>query len=298
MTTPAPPNVADGLYVLAAGVCWSFTGIFVRLAEHLNSWQFLIYRGLGVACAFALFRRIRALDPVFPALLRLGWSGAIVTVALSLAAIGFIIAMKLTTVANALFLSSCSPLLSGLLGYFILGERLTVGQIFSIALGFFGLIIIAGQGIGTGNTLGNISAILSALGFAVGSVTMRRAGRFDFSPALFGYGFFTALIAIVVCLFSSATLVPPLTETLIAFAGGFFLMGAGFVLFMRGAPRVPAVGQTILAQTETVFGPLWVWLAFGETPAPATLVGGAVILAAAIIMTLNGAPPPSPNATN
>ena len=58
-------------------------------------------------------------------------------------------------------------------------------------------------------------------------------------------------------------------------------MGLGFALFLRGAPHVrPA--QTVLAQTETIFGPIWVWLAFGETPASATLIGGAIILAAVV----------------
>jgi len=32
-------------------------------------------------------------------------------------------------------------------------------------------------------------------------------------------------------------------------------MGLGFACFLRGAPRVPAAAQTVLAQTETIFGP-------------------------------------------
>ena len=46
-------------------------------------------------------------------------------------------------------------------------------------------------------------------------------------------------------------------------------MGLGFACFLRGAPRVPAAAQTVLAQTETIFGPVWVWLAFSEVPAAA-----------------------------
>jgi drug/metabolite transporter (DMT)-like permease len=61
-------------------------------------------------------------------------------------------------------------------------------------------------------------------------------------------------------------------------------MGLGFACFLRGAPRMPAAAQTVLAQTETIFGPVWVWLAFGEAPAPPTLIGGSVILAAVVSM--------------
>jgi drug/metabolite transporter (DMT)-like permease len=48
----------------------------------------------------------------------------------------------------------------------------------------------------------------------------------------------------------------------------------------------------VLAQTETIFGLIWVWLAFGETPAVTTLTGGAVILAAVVWMAAAGAGPP------
>ena len=285
-------------YVLAAGLCWSFTGVFVRLAPHLNSWQFLTFRGLGVACAFALLWRLRASGNVFAALVRLGGTGVVVTIALGVAAIGFIVAMKLTTVANALFLSSCSPLLSAILGYAVLGERLSWHQVGSVVLGFAGLGIIVGGGIETGNWLGNACAFASALGFAAGSVAMRKSGGEDFTPALFGYGFFTAILAALVCLSTGATLAPSPGETLAAFVAGFLLMGLGFTAFLRGAPQVPAVGQTVLAQTETVFGPLWVWLAFNEAPSTATLIGGAVILVAVVAMALGGAPPLGANATN
>jgi hypothetical protein len=48
------------LYVLAAGLTWSFAGIFLRLAPDLNSWQFLSWRSLGVACALPSSCALRA----------------------------------------------------------------------------------------------------------------------------------------------------------------------------------------------------------------------------------------------
>jgi drug/metabolite transporter, DME family len=288
-----PRFLAGALYVLAAGLCWSFTGVFIRLAPHLDSWQFLVYRGLGTAVAFALLARSRE-----PRALPDRLQGAIATLALSLSAIGFIVALKLTSVANALFLSSSSPLLSAVLGFLVLGERLDARQVGSVALGFCGLAVIVGGGFETGHIVGDLLAVLSALSFATVSVCMRLAPDRDFAPAMMGYGVLSALLAAGVTLGEGATLAPPLFETLSAFAAGFVLMGLGFTLFLRGAPVVPAVGQTVLAQTETIFGPVWVWLAFGETPATATLVGGAIILAAVIAMAASGAGAPAPNVSN
>jgi drug/metabolite transporter (DMT)-like permease len=296
-TTAIAPQtrfLAGALSVLAGGLCWSFTGVFVRLAPHLNSWQFLVYRGLGVAVAFALIARGRR---SLAGLRTLGAVGLIATAALSLAAIGFIVALKMTSVANALFLSSCAPLLSALLGFAILGERLRPLQIGAVGLGFCGLAIIMSGGFEHDHLIGDAWGLACALSFATVSVCTRLAPRRDFGPAMIGYGVLSAAVSAAVCLGEGVTLAPPPPEALSGFSAGFLLMGLGFALFLRGAPSVPAVGQTMLAQTETIFGPIWVWLLFGETPPATTLIGGVAILAAVVTMALAGAglaPPPRP----
>jgi drug/metabolite transporter (DMT)-like permease len=280
--------VAGSLSVLAGGLCWSFTGVFVRLAPDLDSWQFLVYRGLGVAVAFWLIGGRRG---PLAALRRLDALGLVTTAALSIAAIGFIVALKMSSVATALFLSSCAPLLSALLGFLILGERLNARQIGAVALGFCGLTIILTGGFEAGRLAGDLWALACALSFATVSVCTRLAPRRDFGSSMIGYGFLSAAVSAAVCFADGITLAPPPLQTLSAFAAGFLLIGLGFALFLRGAPKVPAVGQTMLAQTETIFGPVWVWLLFGETPAATTLLGGAVILAAVAAMALAGAGP-------
>jgi drug/metabolite transporter (DMT)-like permease len=284
--------VAGALSVLAGGLCWSFTGVFVRLAPHLDSWQFLVFRGLGVAAAFWLIGGRRGL---IAGLRSLGALGLVAMAALSVAAIGFIVALKMTSVATALFLSSCAPLLSALLGFLILGERLNARQIGAVALGFCGLAIILSGGFEAGRLAGDLWGLACALSFAVVSVCTRLAPRRNFGPAMIGYGVLSAAVSAAVCLADGVTLASPPLEALSGFSAGFLLIGLGFTLFLRGAPLVPAVGQTMLAQTETIFGPIWVWLLFGEKPATTTLIGGAVILAAVVAMALagaGGAPPP------
>jgi drug/metabolite transporter (DMT)-like permease len=289
---PQTRLVAGALSVLAGGLCWSFTGVFVRLAPHLDSWQFLVFRGLGVAVAFWLIGGRRGW---LSGLRGLGALGLVATAALSLAAIGFIVALKMTSVATALFLCSCAPLLSALLGFLILGERLNARQIGAVALGFCGLAIILSGGFEAGRIVGDLWGLACALSFATVSVCTRLAPRRDFGPAMISYGILSAAVSAAVCLGHGVTLAPPPLEALSGFSAGFLLMGLGFALFLRGAPLVPAVGQTMLAQTETIFGPIWVWLLFGETPPATTLIGGLVILAAVVAMALSragGAPPP------
>ena len=65
---------------------------------------------------------------------------------------------------------------------------------------------------------------------------------------------------------------------LAGFGAGSF--GLGLALFVTGARLVPAAVAALLGVAETVLGPFWVWLAFGETPAARTLLGGGIVLAA------------------
>ena len=295
---PRTQFFASALCVAAAGLSWSFTGVFLRLAPHLDSWQFLVWRSFGVACAFAIIIRARGTGSRLKRFVAIGPMGAVVALSLSVASIAFIVAMKSTTVANALFLSSCAPLLAAILGYVFLGEKLSLRESASIALGFVGLGIIVGGAVETGGLPGNISAVLTALGFAGASVAMRRGAKRDYTPAVLGYGVLVCILATGVCAGKGVSLSHPPLEMLAAFAGGLLAMGVGFALFLRGAPHVPAAGQTLLAQTETIFGPIWVWLAFDEKPDVATLIGGAVIFAAVVSMALTGVSPTRPKAAN
>jgi DME family drug/metabolite transporter len=71
-----------------------------------------------------------------------------------------------------------------------------------------------------------------------------------------------------------------------ALVHGALFIGLGTVCFNLASPSISAVGLVVLAQTETVFAPVWVWLAFGETPSLSTVVGGAMILAGVVMTAL------------
>ena len=57
------------------------------------------------------------------------------------------------------------------------------------------------------------------------------------------------------------------------------VMPLSFALINTGPRYLPAPEVSLLFLLEMVLGPLWVWLAIGEAPSEATLIGGAVLLA-------------------
>ena len=75
------------------------------------------------------------------------------------------------------------------------------------------------------------------------------------------------------------------------------LTRAGYEILVAedGSKAVPAAELALLAMTEVVLGPFWVWLVLGETAGLWTLIGGALLLAAIAGNAVSGLrrkPPP------
>ena len=64
---------------------------------------------------------------------------------------------------------------------------------------------------------------------------------------------------------------------------GCLVLPLAFGLFIRGTHYVPAAEVALLTPIETILGPIWVWIGVGEEPSAASLVGGAIVLAAIIV---------------
>ena len=66
------------------------------------------------------------------------------------------------------------------------------------------------------------------------------------------------------------------------FVYGLTTIGLAFVLFMEGAKRIPSAEAGLISLLDVVLGPVWVFLAFGENPGAMTVLGGAIVLGAAL----------------
>ena len=61
---------------------------------------------------------------------------------------------------------------------------------------------------------------------------------------------------------------------------GVLTIGLAMSLYMAGARLLPSAEVALIGISDTVLGPVFVWLAFGENPGPPAMVGGAIVLAA------------------
>jgi drug/metabolite transporter (DMT)-like permease len=63
-------------------------------------------------------------------------------------------------------------------------------------------------------------------------------------------------------------------------------LAGGCVLITLAMRHLPAAEIGLFTLLETVLGPAWVWLAYGETPTAMALAGGASIVGALLLNSL------------
>jgi drug/metabolite transporter (DMT)-like permease len=267
---------------VAAGLVWSLGALMARIADHTDAWQYLIWRSIGIVVVMEVLAFVRRQPPSLPIAFRSGRRMQLACAALLLASVAFVYAVKNTTAANAAFLASVTPLIAVVLARVFLRERLTGVTVAALGLALVGLLVMVIADLGAGNMAGNVAAVMSSVGFAVYAICVRSDPDRDWSPVLPGYAVMMIVLCATVTSVNGNALVPPLKDTVCALFHGGVLIVVGTLLFNVASRSVPAVAMTIFAQSETVFVPVWILLWFGERPAPAALLGGAIILAAVI----------------
>ena len=270
------------ILVAAAGVLWSLQGLVFRQIDEAAPWAILFWRSLGMIPVLLVFLAWQAGGSLGPAIRSLGPASVMGGLGLVGAFGGAVYAIQTTTVANAVFLFAAAPLLTAILAWLVLGERPRPQTWASIALALVGIFIMVRQGLSGGAFLGNLAALVSALGFAVFTVSIRWHGARDTLPFVL-VGALMALAAggIAAAVAGNPLAVPGPDIGWAMMMGGVLLTG-GLVLYTRGSRVVPAAELALLSGIEVVLAPVWVFLFLDETADRNTLVGGAFILVAAI----------------
>jgi len=272
---------AARLEILGAALLFSTGGAAIKAAQ-FSSWQVTGLRS-GIA-AIAVWLLIPASRQ-----LRRGGLGVTLVVALAYAATLtlFVLANKLTTAANTIFLQSTAPLYILLLGPLLLRERITgrdLGFMAAVALGMTFFFIGRQESFATAPDplKGNILALLSGGTYAALLLGLRWMGTRGGSPA--------AAVALgnLLAFGLAAPWMLPLgghgvTDWAVMLYLGIFQIGLAYYLLTRGIPHVPAFEASLLLFLEPALNPLFAWLVHGERPGPWALVGGALIMSATAV---------------
>ena len=268
------------ILVLMAGAFWSTMGLGIRSIEVANVWQILFYRSCALACFLFVVISFRSGFKPFTSIRKAGVSGAIGGVGLVVAFTGGIYAIQTTTVANAMFLFTSAPFLAAVFGWIVLRERVRNATWVAMIFALIGIVVMVVDGFSSGRIAGNLSAILSAFGFAVFTIALRWGKLEDMLPAVFLAGIFAIITGFVVCQVKGYGLNLPQSDIVISFSMGVFQVGLGLTIYTLGSKVVPAAELALLSMSEVLLGPLWVWIFIGETVSLYTLIGGAILMLA------------------
>lgn len=297
-----PSHLAGAVLVLGGATCWSLGGVLVRLTEGIDVWQIIFYRSITVLTVMGGWVWLNNRGRLWLAIWDAGINGVVAGMAVGLAGLTFVAALFYTTVAQAIFMVGIAPFCAAVLGWWLLRERVSAVTWGAMVIAVAGLFVMVGGDLDPGERIGTILALYSAFCFSCYSVLLRWGQKTDMTVAVVWNALFLTVFAAAVLL-----LPIPLRDArgLDALAVGWhnlvlvIVMGAvqlslGMILFTRGSRSVPAVELALLALIEPIIGPLWAYLVVDEVPALATLVGGAVIMAAIVIQVVFGARRQSP----
>ncbi len=297
MTITPPPlshPVRDPHYfrgvalVVLAGGLMSIGGIGVRLIESAGAWQILFYRSLALIATLLVVLATRNRGGPLGAFRAAGLPAMVAGLSLSFAFCGFIFSLSYTTVANTLFVLAAAPFLATVLGLLVLGEAVRRATWLAMAVAFAGIGAMVWEGFARGNHLGDVTALLAALGFAGFTVALRWGKTRDMQPAVCWAALLTAVAAGVAIPLSGGGFAITARDLGLCAIMGAVQIGAGLLVYTAGSRHLPAAELALLALTEVALGPIWVWLGIGETPSLATLLGGAIVLGAIIGNALSG----------
>ncbi|PYS45842.1 MAG: EamA family transporter [Acidobacteria bacterium] len=274
-------NASPLLLVLAAALLWSTGGLFIKWTT-LSAFELTFGRSLLAAITVALFTRHE------------GFRLNRMTILTSLLYAGllllFVVATKLTTAANAIFLQYTAPIYVLVLEPLLYKEKFRRADLFAVLACIAGMSLFFIGKLRPQDVSGNLTALASGLCFAFYILLLRhphtqRVNRA--SSVIYGN-----LLLVIACAPAGIAAVQHMAarDTASVLYLGVVQIGFAYTLFTLGMARgVRSLDAGIVGYIEPVLNPIWVFMFLGERPSGWAIIGGAIIIAAVASHTIWGA---------
>ena len=276
--------------VLIAGLFWSFGPLVIRYVDQpeLFPWQYLFARGLIIFIILNFYLYLNEGTRFVQNYLRIGLSGIIGSVGLASAMMSFIWSITHTSVAITLLCLAAMPLITALLGFIFLKEKISINTWISIVVAAIGIYIMAMNDQKIDNTTGLVFGLTSAFGFSIFSISLRWRKETPQFTTVSLAGLICALFSFYIIIQSNSSLFSSSKNEMLFSLHGT-LVCIGLILYSIGSKHLPAAELTLLSLTEVIGGIFWVWLPlFGinEVPSTNTIIGGFLIFISLIYYSL------------
>jgi len=272
------------LYMTLSALGFSVMAVLVKLVSaHLPVGEIVFARAImTLALSFVMARR----GPLAP------WGahrGKLVTRGLlgSVALATYYLALVHLPIADATTLQYVQPLITSLLAWWLLGERVGWSAAIAIACGIGGVLLVVhpGMPLGSGADLfgvgcGLVSAAMSSLAY----VTVRQLSRTEHPLVIvFYFPLVAAPLALPWLLYD---MVMPAPLDWLALVGIGISTQVGQVFLTRSLAVERAGRATAVGYVQICFAVLWQVLVFGTLPALGTVLGAALVIAGTLAVSM------------
>ena len=248
--------------------------LFIRIST-IDTWGLVFYRGIIPFLTVFFVMLIIYKFNFFKILLNSGYHGIIYIATFSITNITFVVSIQNTNVANTLVMIATAPMLSAILSTIFLKETSDKKTWISVIVTFAAILYIFFDSLKLGNFYGDVLGFITAIGLAVGAITIRSAKSKNLVPAAVVGKLFVATFA----LFFIESFALTENDLIIVPLMCILCVAIPFVLVTIAPRFIPAAEVNLFFLLETIIGPIWVWLIIKEQPSFETILGGAVIVA-------------------
>lgn len=279
------PVVPPLFLVVMAALLWSTGGLFIKWTK-LSAYELSFGRSLLAALTVALFTRREGF----------GFNGmtAVTSVLYAALLLLFVVATKLTTSANAIFLQYTAPIYVLLLEPLFYKEKFRLSDLVTVVVCIAGMSLFFVGQLRPEDVQGNIAALASGLCFAFYILLLRhpRSQRVNRASSVIYGNLLLVFLTPLLMHFTEGEAFSFLHKLTTQDAAsvlylGVIQIGVAYTLFTLGmARRVRSLDASIVSYIEPVLNPVWVFLFLGERPSRWAILGGSIIVSAVVTHTI------------
>ena len=261
------------LLLLATAILWSLGGVLIKSID---------WTPVAIAGSRSLIAAL-AISLVMPGVIqKISWQSIPGAVAYAATVILFVVATKLTTAANAIFLQYTAPIYIAMIGPWFLRENTKWQDWLLILIALAGVALFFLDQLSLQGLSGIVAALGSGFSYAWLAILMRHQRAASPEAVVLLGNVFTLLFAL-----------PWMFPIMKIEQNGPWLLLLGIVqlalpylIYSVAIRHVRALDASIISIIEPILNPIWVMLVTNERPSFWSIVGGSIVLATSLTRSL------------
>ena len=262
--------------LITAATLSSFNGIFIRALGDLTDWQIVFWRHLLIGLMLCLGLTLSYRSGLINAFRKIGRPGIFGAVAFGLSLLFLTMALHNSPIANVMFILALVPILTALLAWVTLRERIQKVTWVAMIGAAIGVALMVIGHLNGGSMKGAGLSVGCAVTVSIFAVILRWGRDLNMIP-MFAVG---SLIAAAIALpfaFNGPSLSEGNIVILCLWAG--LVSPLYYSLFVVASRHIPVAELMLAVPLETILSVLLAWLVLAEIPSTNSLLGGIIVIA-------------------